>query len=212
MKAFVAALALAACSGDPELRGAFADDFERADVGGDWRNTGGPYQIKNGKLTFANAHNHPLWLRRRLPRDVKIELDCASFSPDGDLKVELFGDGETFQSDEAVRRDEIYIASGYVLIFGGWRNSRSVLVRENEHEWQIKPASAPIRVAPRVEPGRTYHWTITRRGGRIEWLVDGQPFLSRDDPAPLSGKGHDHFGVNGWEAEVTFDNLRIQPL
>jgi hypothetical protein len=205
-------LLVVACSGDPELKGPFTDAFERADLGGDWKNTGGPYEIKGGKLHFANAHNHPLWLRKRLPHDVRIEFDCTSSSPDGDLKVELFGDGETFQSDEAVRKDEIYVASGYVLIFGGWRNSRSVLVRENEHEWQFKPGTVPIRMQPRVEPGRTYHWTITRKGGHIDWLIDSQPFLSRDDAEPLFGKGHDHFGFNGWEAEVTFDNLRIEPL
>jgi hypothetical protein len=205
-------LLFVACAGDPELKAPFADDFERTDIGNDWKNTGGPYEIKAGKLSFAKAHNHPLWLKRRLPHDVRIDLDCASYSPDGDLKVEFFGDGETFQSDEAVRKDEIYVASGYVAIFGGWRNSRSVLVRENEHEWQFSPGKAPIRMAPRVEPGKTYHWTITRRGGRIEWMIDGQPFLQRDDPEPLAGKGHDHFGVNGWEAAVTFDNLRISPL
>jgi hypothetical protein len=205
-------LLAAACAGDPELKAPFADDFERGEIGNDWKNTGGPYEIKGGKLSFQNAHNHPLWLKRRLPHDVRIDFDCTSYSPDGDLKVEFFGDGETFQSEEAVRKDEIYVASGYVAIFGGWRNSRSVLVRENEHEWQFQPGKAPIRMAPRVEPGKTYHWTLTRRGGRIEWMIDGQPFLQRDDPAPLAGKGHDHFGFNGWEAPVTFDNLRISPL
>jgi hypothetical protein len=205
------AATLACSSADPALSGPFADSFDRAELGDSWRNTGGPYQLSGGKLVFARAHNHPLWLRRRLPHDVRIELDASSKSPDGDLKVELFGDGQTYQSDEAVRQDLIYVASGYVLIFGGWRNSRSVVVRENEHQWQQQPG-VPLRTTPRVEPGRTYHWVITRRGTRLEWQIDGQPFLALDDPAPLAGKGHDHFGFNGWESEVVFDNLKIEPL
>src|SRR5262249_60210710 len=119
--------------------------------------------LKGANPHSATEHKHPAWLRKRLPHDVRIEFDCTSASPDGDLKVELFGDGETFQSDEAVRKDEIYVASGYVLIFGGWRNSRSVLVRENEHEWQLRPGSAPIRMAPHGQPGPVDDFTTTPR-------------------------------------------------
>jgi hypothetical protein len=64
----------------------------------------------------------------------------------------------------------------------------------------------------RVEPGRHYHWRISRRGSQLNWEVDGQPFLQLDDPAPLSGPGQDAFAFSGWEARVHFDNLRITPL
>jgi hypothetical protein len=158
----------------------------------------------------ARAHNRSLWLRRTLPDDVVVELDATSMSPDGDLKIELFGDGESFQSDDDVAKDLIYSSSGYVFIFGGWRNSRSALVKRNEHQWQFEPG-VPTRVQPRVEPGRTYHWTITKRGGNIDWRIDGQPFLALQDPTPLRGTGHQFFGINNWEADVYYDNLRIRP-
>ena len=32
------------------------------------------------------------------------------------------------------------------------------------------------------------------------------------DPKPLEGPGHDHFAFNNWQAELFFDNLRIEPL
>ena len=204
-------LLLFGCSGDPMLRAPFLDTFDRAEIGRDYYNTGGPYRIVAGKLVFSRVHNHPLWLRRRLPRDVRIELDCAAHSPEGDLKVELFGDGESFEAAEAVEKDLIYKASGYVFIFGGWRNSRSVLVRQDEHAWEHQ-RGVPMRTFPRVEPGRTYHLRIERRGGHLDWSLDGKPFLSWDDPAPLEGKGHDHFAFDGWETEVEFDNLKIEPL
>ncbi|HJZ85514.1 MAG TPA: hypothetical protein VKN99_10105 [Polyangia bacterium] len=208
--AFALAL-VCGCSSDPRLQGPFVDTFDRAELGPDYYNTGAPYRIEAGKLVFERAHNHPLWLRRRLPPDVQIEFDCSSKSPEGDLKVELFGDGQSYESAEAVEKDLIYTTTGYVAIFGGWRNSRSVLVRQDEHEWEHRPGT-PLRPTPRVQPGRTYHWTLARRGGHLEWSIDGRPFLSYDDPAPLSGRGHDHFGFTGWETAVVFDNLKITPL
>lgn len=196
---------------DPLLGAGFVDHFDRADVGPDYRNTGAPYRIEGGKLVFDHAHNHPLWLARRLPHDVRIELDAEARSADGDIKVEVFGDGHKFESEEAVRKDLIYTASGYVFIFGGWKNSRSVLVRKHEHAWQ-SDSTVPMRTSPRVELGRTYHWVITRRGGHIDWQIDGKPFLAWDDPDPLGGDGQDHFAFDGWESELAFDNLAITPL
>ena len=45
--------------------------------------------------------------------DVLVEFDVTSYSPSGDIKVELFGDGKTFATHKGA-----YTASGYVLIFG----------------------------------------------------------------------------------------------
>jgi len=193
------------------LSAPWSDDFDRSALGDDWVNTGGPYRIEAGALTFENAHNHPLWLRAPLPDDVRIDVDATGLSPDGDVKVVLAGDGESFESDDAVRRDLQYTETGYVFIFGGWHNQVSALVKMQEHEWQRDPA-VPRSTTARVVPDRTYHFTITRRGGHIEWDIDGQPFLVRDDPAPLSGPDHCHFAFTGWESKVRFDHLKIAPL
>ncbi len=217
MRSLPTALALAFClcgcrhGGDPALGHGFSDRFDRTGLGSDWFNSGGPWRIVGGALSVDHAHNHPLWLRRRLPRDVRISFDVTARSPDGDLKVELFGDGKSCESDEAVRRDLIYTTTGYVLIFGGWHNRLSTLVRENEHAWQFQPGVPSRRDVP-VEPGHTYHWIIERRGGHLAWSIDGRPFLAYDDLAPLDGPGHDHFGFTDWESPVTFANLVIEPL
>lgn len=186
----------------PVITEPFSDDFERAEVGPLWHDTGAGYRIVDGKLNVSMAHNHPLWLKRRLPRDVVIELDAMSKSPDGDLKIELYGDGQSFDPD-----GNRYDPTGYVLFFGGHRNTESVIGRLGEHDAEIKA----IRTDRRVEPGRWYRWTITRKGGKIDWLIDGEPFLSWTDPEPLAGSGHEYFAVNNWETDVYFDNLRIRP-
>ena len=56
-----------------------------------------------------------------------------------------------------------------------------------------------------------YHFTIIRKGGTIEWKLNGQPYLKWTDPEPLAGSGHEFFAINDWEADVSFDNLAIRP-
>lgn len=181
----------------------FSDTFERDNLGPDWLDTGGDYHVTGGKLRAHNAYNHPAWLKKRLPRNVVIDLDVQSNSPAGDIKVEVYGDGHSFDPDRGG-----YISTGYVLIFGGWHNSLSVICRNNEHDEGRKV----VRTSPHVNPGQTYHFTITRRGAGIDWKIDGAPFLGWTDAEPLDGPEHGFFAVNDWEADVSFDNLSIRPL
>lgn len=187
---------------DPPITSLFRDDFERVDLAGSWNATSPEYRIDGGKLRVSNAYNHPAWLRRKLPTDATIDVDVVSRSATGDIKVELYGDGESFDPDKGG-----YVSSGYVLIFGGWQNSLSVICRNNEHDEGRKAE----RREPRVQPGRSYHWTVTRSGGTIDWRVDGQPFLTWTDPTPLTGSGHEYLAFNNWESDVSFDNLEIRP-
>ena len=84
----------------PTIDAPFTDDFERGELGASWNATSDQYRIAGGKLTVSNAHNHPAWLRRRLPHDVVVDVDAMSKSPSGDIKLELFGDGESFDPDK----------------------------------------------------------------------------------------------------------------
>ncbi len=199
----LAALAtLAGCAPkDPAITAPFSDDFERQGLGEDWHNTGGPYRIEGGALKVKGAYNHPLWLRRKLPSDAVIEFDATSRSASGDIKVEVYGDGVTFAHDKGA-----YTASGYVFIFGGWRNSKSMIARQDEHA-----PGQPSRTTPKVEVGRTYHHKIVFKGTAITWFLDGQEFLKMDDPQPLRGKGHQYFAFSNWDADLTFDNVKISP-
>jgi hypothetical protein len=199
------------CTELPESRPAvaitapFRDDFDRAELGPDWRDTSGAdhaYKIENGELVARIGHNHPLWLTRTLPRNAVIELDCWSASDDGDLKVEAWGDGKSFATDLVGQ----YTSTSYNFIFGGWKNTTSTLARMHEHG-----GDRQTRAAPRVVKGQKYHWRIARSGGRVDWSIDGQPFLAYDDPAPLDGDGHRFFAFTDWEAELHFDHLVITP-
>ena len=68
------------------------------------------------------------------------------------------------------------------------------------------------RLDLKVERGRTYHETITRRGGLLRWEQDGQLVLEMNERAPLPLEGHDRFGFSSWQNDTYFDNLKIDPL
>lgn len=191
----------------PALRGeatasvpgpAYEDRFERIGIGPDWWSVGGGWAIRDGALWGSGTRNDPLWLRMRLPRDVAVEFtarsETATGSRPGDIKLEIFGNGREH-------------ASGYVLVFGGWGNTTSVIARLDEHG-----ADRVERTDRKVEIGRTYRMRVERRGSTLRWLVDGEEFLVLDDPAPLEGPGHDRFGFCSWDADLFFDDLRIEPL
>lgn len=196
----------------PRLTEPFEDDFERESLGDAWNATSPVWRIEDGKLCGKGARNRPIWLARSLPTNVVIELDAVSDSPDGDLKVEVFGDGRS-----AARGVSYNDATSYLAIFGGWKNAYHVLARKNEHasdrpEIRIEPGSDDERARP-VIPGQIYRFKIERADGKtIKWWVDDVLMFSFQDPDPLAGPGHDHFGFNDWDARVCFDNVKITPL
>lgn len=87
----------AALAALPVLTSTFRDDFERRAIGDDYLATGsrqGQYRIEGGELCVRGARNHPLWLRHRLPVNARIEVEARTTSPDGDIKLEAWGDGQ----------------------------------------------------------------------------------------------------------------------
>lgn len=202
----------------------FRDEFsDRTTVANKYFSTGGLWRTvpeAGGQwLLSPGVKNNPLWLKASLPNDVAVEFDVKSMSPEGDIKVEIFGDGTDH-------------ASGYVLIHGGWNNSISIIARLDEHAPSLASIQAQaggkdliaaglyqddtrVRVEAnpyKVEIGRQYHWRIERRGKVISWSIDGQPFMRFEDPIPLTGKGHDRFAFSSWEAQLYFDNLTVTAL
>ena len=206
-----ASSARAAAAG-PQIDKRFVDTFERGEPGPDWNLTGGGWTVKEGRLCVSNAHNHPAWLRRRLPANARIEFEATSASPDGDLKAEVWGDGLSAASGTSYTN-----ATSYLVVFGGWKNSLHVLARLDEHgadrkAVRVEPGETDPRAQP-VLPDRAYHFKIERSDGKtVRYFVDEIEILSFKDPSPLSGEGHEHFAFNDWEVPACFDNLTITPL
>ena len=206
-----AALALtSACEEQPRTystasasaRVIFSDTFDRGALGEAWLTTGTGSTLTGGSLRLADLRNHPVWLREPLPADVRVEFDAWAETEEGDIKVELAGDGRSFAKTAS------YTATGYVFILGGWDNSLDVIARRNEHG----DDRVAVKREPKLEPDRRYHVSITRRSGELHLELDGRPIAEMIDDTPLLGPGQEHFAFNNWESPTRFDNLVIYAL
>jgi hypothetical protein len=207
------------------LTAPFTDDFEHGgggatasadaalEPGPEWAATApGIWHLEAGRLCGQGARNHGIWLRKAIPINATVEFDAVSFSPDGDLKAEFWGDGRSAATALSYTN-----ATSYLAIFGGWHNKFHVLARINEHggdrkEIAVDPRSDDPRQKP-VVAGQVYRFKVERTDGHtVRWWIDGNEMLSYPDSAPLAGLGHDHFGFNDWDVKVCFDNVRVVPL
>jgi hypothetical protein len=187
--------------------------IDRGNLGPNWvQIKTNAWRVEGGKLCVQNARNHGIWLNRTLPVNARIEFDATGFTDDGDLKTEVWGDGTSYATGTSYTN-----ATSYLAVLGGWKNTLHVLARLNEHgsdrkEIRVDKDSDDPRQRP-AQKGQTYHFKIERTDGKtVRWSVDGIDFLTWNDPAPLAGQGHDHFGFNEWEAKVCFDNVKVTPL
>ncbi len=177
----------------------FEDDFNRATLGSSWvRGEGeggtGKWRIEDGALVGSDIKNDPLWWTGQLPDQARVEFDATALSDHGDLKFEIFGDGKVH-------------ASGYVVIFGGWKNSLDVIARLDEHGSDRK-----AQKSRRALKGQTYKLAAERIDGTLKWFVNGELVMSYPDEKPLVGAEHRGFSFNDWSAPVKFDNVKIYRL
>lgn len=178
----------------------FTDEFDSDALDtAHWKRTPeGRWTVGDGWLHGAPGNkNQPLWLSEPLPERVRIEFDARADSVHGDLKVEVFGDGQAHES-------------GYILIFGGWKNSLHVIARMDEHGKDRK-----AEAGQKVEKGTVYPMAVVRTGSDVRWYVnrnDRAMLMDFRDQAPLRGRGHDRFAFNNWDVPVAFDNVRVFDL
>ncbi len=117
----------------------FKDVFDRRTLGDAWWSNGGLWRIVDGQLYSPGVGNNPLWLKARLPADVRVEFDVRSEGPDGDVKWEMYGDGRNH-------------ATGYVFLFGGWHNRESRICKLDEHALTQEETRAQLAALARPFP------------------------------------------------------------
>lgn len=174
-----------------------SEDFER---GLDrWSNASGNWRIEKGRLFSGDKaeENQGLWLKEALlPANVRVEFDAESVKGNnkvfqGDMKFEFGGDKPQH-------------LSGYIVIFGGWKNSLSTIAKNEEHTGRLV-----IDTAKKVVEGKKYHVAFVRYGKELRWYLDGELFMQVKDKDVLGGGV---FGFNNWDSRFFVDNLKIFKL
>jgi hypothetical protein len=182
-------------------------------LGPNWASTQpGAWRIEGGKLCGRGAHNHGVWMTKPIPINARIEFEAMSDAEDGDLKAEVWGDGRSYAKGISYND-----ATSYLTILGGWKNTLHAVARLDEHGKDRKEIKTSKDTDdPREKPalrGHTYRFKIERTDGKtLRWSVDDLEYIRYEDPTPLAGIGHDHFGFNDWESKVCFDNVKVTPL
>jgi hypothetical protein len=154
------------------------------------------WRVEAGWLRNDNAKNQGMWVEALPEGDgpVRIEFSARSVKPPGnrpfpgDIKIEAFA---TRPAHEA----------GYSFINGGWSNQFDTIARLGEHSADDKRSPAKP-----VEEGKTYRYAIVRRGGRLDFLRDGELLYRYEDAAPVTGRW---IGFNNWLSDVSFRDLKV---
>ena len=164
-----------------------------------WNIDGKNWRIVDGALYSGDRLNDNLgiWLREPiLTRNVRIEFDARSVQGnnpafEGDIKCEFGG-------------EKAEHLGGYVMIFGGWKNSLNTIARLEEHTGRLVTDTSRS-----VKEDTTYRVALVRLGNDIKWFINGEPFLTARDESVLTGG---NFGFNNWNSRFYVDNVKIFKL
>ncbi|MFH0964404.1 MAG: glycoside hydrolase domain-containing protein [Planctomycetota bacterium] len=165
----------------PDWTVQFADDFERAEVGNDWKALSGDWKIADGRLVGKGE----ILCAWRFPGAQRIEFEARAQDP-GDLSGVLCAGEQGYKT-------------GYFLGFGSEGNSCSKLLAAGK---EVERADA------KATAGRTHKIVCERLGKRITMTVDGQSVLAYEDETPLAGSAHERVGLYIWN-EAAIDNVKI---
>ena len=175
---------------EPEMVEVFSeriltDSFTTAAV--NWRVGTGQWQVTNRwqcdpRWSFFSGWREDgptvLWHKREFNGDVSMEL-CAAIKMDYTKTV-----GYGFASDlnATICADGTDTNTGYSFVFGGWNNTKTAIVRQNQI---VAQAAKPI-ISGYIHR-RWWYFRIQKRGSKLRYWVDNELVLEYDDPKPLQG-------------------------
>lgn len=158
------------------------------------------WKIVDGALYTGDKpnENKGVWLKDTdLPADFRVEFTARSVKGNqkvfqGDMKCEFGGTKKVH-------------ADGYIIIFGGWKNTVNTIAKKDEHG----KGRLVVDGKTKVKQDNEYRFQVVRLGNEIKWFLDGKLLLSVRDNEVLKGGA---FGFNNWNSRVYFDNLKVFAL
>ena len=163
----------------------FSDDFERAELGADWKGLHGDWSIEDGRLKVL-GHGQ-IMCTKAFPGAQRLEFDAVSGGQPCDLTAVICAGPLGYQY-------------GYFVGFGTEDNTYSKLLVQGVEvaRWEAV-----------IAPGKVHHQVVQREGKTITHVVDGQVAMTYNDDDPLKGRGHDRIGFYVFGKSQTIDNVRV---
>lgn len=132
-----------------------------------------------GERNLAGSNLAVVWSKYMCEGDMVVEFAVAvkmarergSYSSYAqDLNITICADGKD-------------LTSGYTFVLGGWRGTKSAIVRREKVVAQIehKPFGEDIH-------RKWFLVRVEKRGGKLRYFVDDKLLLEYEDPQPIGGK------------------------
>ena len=186
--------------------------------GGWWSEGGEKIWAENGRI-FIKADNPAVpggavatvWFRQPHPADFQLDVDAHVISSTiGANNINLFfcytdPAGRPLEETRETRRNAEYDLyhklNGYIVTFLNDAGTARVRMRRN-------PGFQLMNEVHRGQcrAGETYHLRVVKRGGAIEFWVDGEKMLEGRDPQPL---GEGLLGLRTYRTYLWWDNLKV---
>ncbi len=162
----------------------FQDEFDRKELGKDWKVVDGKWKIENNALVGSGT----LISTRGLPADNRsgfhrLEFEAMTTLP-GDAKV---SDLSSFMQSKFEADDREPWKSGYYFQFGGHYNTVT----------QLAKAGKTLRLHPdqKITPRRVHKIVVENDRGKLRCFVDGKAVFSEADERSLIGPTQNHVGL-----------------
>lgn len=210
----------------------YAENFDGLSDGpnlpaGWWREGSKAVSIENGTLRAdANPDNNgedyeasTIWLNRQFRGDIRVDFDAHVLASEGDKNninfFFLFSDpsGRPLHASRSERADANYgkyhKLHGYVFTFlanGHPDRARFRLRDDPGFNLLLENNTYECR------RGKTYHITVTKKGNRITYAVDGQVFLDFIDDIANPEHQVGIIGFRTWRTDLWWDNIQVIQL
>ncbi len=166
----------------------FSDDFEREELGENWKVLHGDWHIEAGKLVTSGGYGE-IAINKRFPGCHRIEFEAMTRAERPcDFSPVIQSAGAGFEG-------------GYLLQFGGGGNTVNRILRGDD---VLEDRSADRF----IQAGEVHKVAAEFDGDAVRLTVDGSIIVEGHEAAPLLGEGHDMVGLYIY-CDATVDNVRV---
>lgn len=210
------------------------EDFSDGDMTGWWVEGGEKVWVQEGALHVKadpSKMNKPagvctVWYNRKFQGDIEILFDAHVIESAANANnINFFfcythpEEGKTIWSTREERADSDYVKyhnlNGYIVTFLNDFNKESPVYDDGTSKARLRMRRCPgFKLINETfdyhcRAGVTYHCKIVKKGGHIEFHVDGKKFLEADDEDPWN---EGLIGLRTFRTHLWWDNIVVRRI